>query len=332
MTTHQDSLKPPYPDQPDTSTARSDSDRKVNLNLSPQLDALRQSASLPEARNHTLSSSIASTSNSSESENLGGSGLSQTTPTKITRKTTLFDLIALMALALTVTSGIFLWQITLRLNTIETAHHQISLSAPSELSTGAADEIGIETKARMEALEQDLKTLINDQDGQRTMRRQTEQLEPRLESLLLRLSHLEASNTVNKLNTAGSTDALSVSAGVTAPMPSIKPATIQSEGASPKVIEDANQTSVNQAKTNSIAAPNPWFVNLGTFSERTSAEKLHERATAIETGAEIITILANQRPLYRVRVSGFASQHTAELKAQELQTILSLSGIWIAPQ
>ena len=333
MTTHQDSLKPPYPDQPDRSTTKSDSDRKVNLNLSPQLDALRRSASLSEARNYSLSSSIESTGDSSEPPNLDESGLSQNTPTKITRKTTLFDLIALMALALTLTSGIFLWQLTLRLSAMETANKQISLSAPAKLSVGAADETAIKTKARMEALEQELKTLIHDQDGQHNMRRQAEQLESRLESVLARLSLLEASNTVNKPSTTGSTDTLSPGAGLTAPMPPLNSAPTRSlEKTPPEEKEDSSQAAVNQANTNSVAAPHPWFVNLGTFSERTSAENLHKRARTVETDAEIITITANQRPLYRVRISGFDSQQTAELKAQELQTILSLSGIWIAPQ
>ncbi len=72
-----------------------------------------------------------------------------------------------------------------------------------------------------------------------------------------------------------------------------------------------------------------WSINVGTFSDRRSAEKLLTKVQGIVERAEIQTITADNRSLYRIRAIGYRSRRAAELQAQSLQAAIGLSGLWI---
>lgn len=72
-----------------------------------------------------------------------------------------------------------------------------------------------------------------------------------------------------------------------------------------------------------------WSINVGTFSDRRSAEKLLAKVQGIVERAEIQTITADNRSLYRIRAIGYRSRRAAELQAQSLQAAIGLSGLWI---
>lgn len=73
-----------------------------------------------------------------------------------------------------------------------------------------------------------------------------------------------------------------------------------------------------------------WVVNLASYTyESTARKKLAEFQAKGVTG-EIERITVNDKPLYRIRVTGFESSRSARASIPELQKTLGLEGAWIA--
>lgn len=101
----------------------------------------------------------------------------------------------------------------------------------------------------------------------------------------------------------------------------------------------ASKTYLSEPRQNLAAVPvvgaqqhGNWFINVGTFSDRGSAEKLLTKVQDIAERAEIQIVTADNRSLYRIRASGYRSRRAAELQAESLQAATGLSGLWIDEQ
>ncbi|RLA45162.1 MAG: hypothetical protein DRR06_07945 [Gammaproteobacteria bacterium] len=107
------------------------------------------------------------------------------------------------------------------------------------------------------------------------------------------------------------------------------------KGASGKTASTTPQKTVSSMPkpvVGAIQTPGTWFVNIGTFSNRTAAEKQLAAVQAIVKKAQLQNVTVDKRVLYRVRASGFSSQPAAELQAQHLQSALKLDGTWVGQQ
>ena len=341
------------PGQPGSAVDPDEIAQKVNLNLSPSLDALRQTASKPQDPAHMVTPDTDTDTDidtdtkdtTARSEFNFGRDPDWTQPVvgSAKRENPFYKLMLLGTLALTLTGGVFLWQITLRIQTIEDSlpggENALAFNSPhAAVSKSTDSESSFKNASRIEALEQQIREL--EQSIQATMRVEKTQpsarpaeaeLERNLEFILARLSQLETTVTTKKSEKikpattraeAKQTETLTASMAPTAAYPS----------ASSQLVEIQSSNNQSSNKDNAVAKAKLWFVNLGTFSERSSAESLKQRAAAIYAKVELVTVQANQLSLYRVRASGFPSQQAAELKAQQLQAALELGGVWVAEQ
>lgn len=66
-----------------------------------------------------------------------------------------------------------------------------------------------------------------------------------------------------------------------------------------------------------VGAPERYFVQLGSFSERANAERLRERMTAYYRDVSIVRLDANQHRYYRVRMGAFATRDEAQARASD---------------
>jgi cell division septation protein DedD len=80
------------------------------------------------------------------------------------------------------------------------------------------------------------------------------------------------------------------------------------------------------------AASGDWFVNFGSYSERSVAERW---STRIKPGAGRVTVSSAQRDgetFYRVRVIGLASDSAAQTVARQLEREYDLSKLWVGKE
>lgn len=98
----------------------------------------------------------------------------------------------------------------------------------------------------------------------------------------------------------------------------------------PASIAPVNGAPANTAPVNTVSlAGRPWIINIGAFSNSTSAAKLLSEARGVVANAEIQDIRVKNQTLYRVRAFGYVSRDEAKRDAERLQSKLGLSVTWI---
>ncbi len=75
-------------------------------------------------------------------------------------------------------------------------------------------------------------------------------------------------------------------------------------------------------------ATNHWYVNIGTFSSKKSAQKLQKQLSALGHSAQINTTSLENKPAYRVQLPGFKDREAAELAARQVMDKTNLNGLW----
>jgi hypothetical protein len=73
-----------------------------------------------------------------------------------------------------------------------------------------------------------------------------------------------------------------------------------------------------------------WVVNLASYTYESTARKKLAAFQAKGVTGEIERITVNDKPLYRIRVTGFESSRSARASIPALQETLGLKGAWIA--
>lgn len=75
-------------------------------------------------------------------------------------------------------------------------------------------------------------------------------------------------------------------------------------------------------------ATNHWYVNIGTFSSKKSAQKLQNQLSTLGHSAQINTTSLENKPAYRVQLPGFKNREAAELAARQVMDKTNLNGLW----
>jgi cell division septation protein DedD len=105
--------------------------------------------------------------------------------------------------------------------------------------------------------------------------------------------------------------------------------------------EDSDTTVVALAEPEpAIAEPSPaaaatapagdWVVNLASYTYKSTAQRKLALFQSKGVTGEIERVVINDKPLYRIRVTGFESSRSARASIPELQETLGLEGAWIA--
>jgi len=106
--------------------------------------------------------------------------------------------------------------------------------------------------------------------------------------------------------------------------------------------DDSETTIVAMAEAQPAAAATPapaaaaappagdWVVNLASYTYESMARKKLSVFKAKGVNGEIERITVNDKPLYRIRVTGFESSRAARASIPDLQETLGLEGAWIA--
>lgn len=90
----------------------------------------------------------------------------------------------------------------------------------------------------------------------------------------------------------------------------------------------AAQSSTTPASSGATAK-GPWFVNFGSYADRTIAERWAKKLT-VDSGEVVVqTASAGGKTLYRVRVTGLTSQDSAERVATALERQYQLPRLWV---
>lgn len=73
-----------------------------------------------------------------------------------------------------------------------------------------------------------------------------------------------------------------------------------------------------------------WVVNLASYTRKSTANRMLDKFRGKGVNAELVTVTINEKPMHRIRVTGFASSRTAKASIGSLEQQLGLEGVWIS--
>jgi cell division protein FtsN len=106
------------------------------------------------------------------------------------------------------------------------------------------------------------------------------------------------------------------------------------ESASP--VEDTTPAETAQAGTAvkqpimPVARQGDWVINLASYTWKSTANKKLALFKDKGVDAEVFRVIINDKPMYRVRVTGFASSRAARAEVASIEQTLDLEGAWVA--
>ena len=78
-----------------------------------------------------------------------------------------------------------------------------------------------------------------------------------------------------------------------------------------------------------VARSGNWVINLGSYSNKHIAKRMLTGFRQQDIDAEQVSVVLNNRTLYRVRITGFDTRQEAIRHARSLQGILDIEDVWI---
>jgi len=72
-----------------------------------------------------------------------------------------------------------------------------------------------------------------------------------------------------------------------------------------------------------------WVVNLAAYTRESMASRMLAKFRDQGVDAEMVSVMINDQPMYRIRVAGFASSREARARIPSLEQQLDLDGVWI---
>ena len=106
------------------------------------------------------------------------------------------------------------------------------------------------------------------------------------------------------------------------------------ESASP--VEDTTPAETAQAGTAvkqpimPVARQGDWVINLASYTWKSTANKKLALFRDKGVDAEVFRVMINDKPMYRVRVTGFESSRAARAEVASIEQTLDLEGAWVA--
>jgi cell division septation protein DedD len=71
-------------------------------------------------------------------------------------------------------------------------------------------------------------------------------------------------------------------------------------------------------------------VNLASYTRERTASRMLAKFRDQGVDAELVEVMINDKPMYRIRVAGFANSREARAQIAPLEKQLGLEGVWIA--
>jgi AmiR/NasT family two-component response regulator len=143
-----------------------------------------------------------------------------------------------------------------------------------------------------------------------------------------RLSRLEASNDILAQQVSQIHSDLTMSALAPAPVP----LNIETAEAVTKPTVELQQTTTLQAKPITRSNLESWFINLGTFSSISAAQRFADSLGPSSHQVDIQAADLAERRLYRVRLVNLASEELADTLARDYQLSLGGKQLWVGRQ
>jgi cell division septation protein DedD len=73
-----------------------------------------------------------------------------------------------------------------------------------------------------------------------------------------------------------------------------------------------------------------WVVNLASYTRESTASRMLTRFRDKGVDVELVTVMINDKPMHRLRVTGFTSSREAKARIGPLEQQLGLDGVWIS--
>ena len=90
----------------------------------------------------------------------------------------------------------------------------------------------------------------------------------------------------------------------------------------------APAAAVEQAAT--TVKTGDWVVNLASYTRESTASRMLTRFRDKGVDVELVTVMINDEPMHRLRISGFTSSRAAKARIGPLEQQLGLDGVWIS--
>jgi hypothetical protein len=91
-----------------------------------------------------------------------------------------------------------------------------------------------------------------------------------------------------------------------------------------------NQDIDNEAVVAPVAKTGDWVINLASYTWRSTASRKLALFKQQGVDAEIFEVMINDKPMYRIRVTGFESSRSARAEIPAVEQKLHLEGVWIS--
>ena len=79
-----------------------------------------------------------------------------------------------------------------------------------------------------------------------------------------------------------------------------------------------------------VARQGDWVINLASYTWKSTANKKLSLFKDKGVDAEVFRVMINDKPMYRVRVTGFESSRAAKAEVAAIEQTLDLEGAWVA--
>jgi cell division septation protein DedD len=116
----------------------------------------------------------------------------------------------------------------------------------------------------------------------------------------------------------------------TAAGPAVSTAAAASETAVVALAEPEPAAAASSPAAAAAAPSGEWVINLASYTYKSTAQRKLALFQSKGVTGEIERIIVNDKPLYRIRVTGFESSRSARASIPALQETLGLEGAWIA--
>ena len=71
-------------------------------------------------------------------------------------------------------------------------------------------------------------------------------------------------------------------------------------------------------------------MNLASYTRESTASRMLTRFRDKGVDVELVTVMINDKPMHRLRVTGFTSSRAAKARIDPLEQQLGLDGVWIS--
>ena len=73
-----------------------------------------------------------------------------------------------------------------------------------------------------------------------------------------------------------------------------------------------------------------WVINLSSYTRKPTAERMLAVFQQKGVDAEVFSTTINDKPMHRIRVTGFQSARSAKAEISTLEQQLDLEGAWVS--